>query len=141
KKLVRWFGPKSLLDLMWLQFADALTGEVEFRPCKQCGKLIRISPDEDGSRTHKLTCSDQCRGPLHHHRIRAAVASFDKGKNPEEIATIAKAELLTVRRWLARELSKRGAAGSMIADRLNIRPRQVRKLVEKAARQPAGARY
>src|SRR4029077_16618723 len=38
KKLVRWFGPKSLLDLMWLQFADALTGEVEFRPCKQCGK-------------------------------------------------------------------------------------------------------
>jgi hypothetical protein len=136
KKLVRWFGPKSLLDLMWLQFADALTGEVEFRPCKHCGRLIRISPDADGSRTHKLTCSDKCRVQRHQEHIRSAIALFDNGKTPQEIAVRSQADLLSVKRWITRELSKRGETVSLIAGRLNLKRREVRNLLEKTVRRP-----
>ena len=137
-KLVRSFRPNSLIALMWLQFADALTGVTEFRPCKRkgCGKLIRISP-EFGSHTNKQTCSDSCKVRVYQERVRGVIASFDQGKAPEEIATGLKTELSTVRGWIARELRKRGETIAVVSDRLFMKPSEVRKLlqVKKATRQ------
>jgi hypothetical protein len=130
-KLVRSFRPNSLLALMWLQFADALTGVTEFRPCKRkgCGNLIRISP-EYGSHTNKQTCSDSCKVRVYQERVRAVIASFDQGKAPEAIGTDLKTELSTVRGWIARELRKRGETIAVVSDRLFIKPSEVRKLLQ-----------
>jgi len=134
--LTRSFRPNSLLALLWLQFADALTGETNFRHCKNahCGKLILISP-EHGSHTNKQTCSDSCRVQVNQTRIRTAIASFDQGKTPEEIAQVFKTELSTVGRWIARDLGKRGETLAVISRRLFMKPSEVRKLLLKQARQ------
>ena len=127
--LVRSFRPKSLLALLWLQFADALTGETEFRHCKRkgCGKLIRISP-EHGSHTNKQTCSDSCKVQVYQERVRTVIASFDQGKTPKEIAISSKTELLMVQKWIARALSKRGEMVTTISSRLCMKPGEIRKL-------------
>lgn len=132
-KLARSFAPNSLLALMWLQFADALTGVTEFRPCKnkRCGKLIRISPEE-GSHTNKQTCTDSCRVQVNQIRIRTAVASFDQGKTPNDIAIGFQTELSTVQGWLARALGKRGETVTVISKRLSIKPGEVRKLIARS---------
>jgi hypothetical protein len=119
---------------LWLQFADALTGETEFRHCKKknCGKLILIST-EDGSRTNKQTCSDNCRVQVNQTRIRTAIASFDQGKPPNDIAIGLETELSTVLKWIARELGKRGDTVSTISRRLFVKPGEVRQLLEKKA--------
>lgn len=131
-KLRRSFRPASLLGLLWLQFADALTEVTIFRPCKSCGKLILISPSE-GARSHRLTCSDRCRVALYQERVRGAVASFGQGKNLEEIARGAGAELLTVKRWIARGLSKRGDTVSAIASRLGMGVAETRRVLAKGS--------
>ena len=136
-KLVRSLRPNSLLVLLWLQFADALTGVTEFRLCKRkgCGKLIQISREPGGSRTNKQTCSDSCKVRLYQERVRAVMASFDQGRPPEEIATGSETELSTVRRWIARELGKRKETIAVISSRLSMKPSEVRKLQVKATRQ------
>jgi hypothetical protein len=130
--LVRSFRPNSLLALLWLQFADAITGDTEFRHCKRCGKLIRISP-EHGSHTNKQTCSDSCKVQVYQERVRTVIASFDQGKTPDEIAISSETELSMVRKWIARELGKRGDTVATISSRLSVKPREVRKLLEKKA--------
>ncbi|MGC2493278.1 hypothetical protein [Candidatus Binatus sp.] len=133
--LVRSFRPNSLLALLWLQFADALTGETEFRHCKRkgCGKLIRIS-GERGWNTNKETCSDSCKVQVYQERVRTVIESFDQGKTPEEIATSSKTEPSMVRKWIARELGKRGDTVATISSRLRVKPGEVRKFLEKKAR-------
>lgn len=130
--LVRSFRPNSLLALLWLQFADALTGETEFRHCKRkgCGKLIRISP-EHGSHTNKQTCSDSCKVQVYQERVRTVIASFDQGKTAEEIATSSKMELSKVRKWIARALGQRGETVTTISNRLSMKPAEVRKLISR----------
>ena len=131
-KLVRSLRPNSLLALLWLQFADALTGAIEFRLCKRkgCGKLIQISREPGGSRTNRQTCSDSCKVRLYQERVRTVIKSFDQGKAPEEIAKSLKTELSTVRGWIARELRKRGETIAVVSDRLFVKPGEVRKLLE-----------
>lgn len=137
-KLVRSLRPNSLLALLWLQFADALTGATEFRLCKRkgCGKLIRISRETGGSRTNRQTCSDSCKVRLYQERVRTVIKFFDQGKAPEEIAKSLKTELSTVRGWIARELRTRGETIAVVSDRLFVKPGEVRGLLQaKATRQ------
>lgn len=49
----------TLLALLWLQLADAMSQSVEYRRCDGCPNYITIHPD--AHRKHKTTCSDACR--------------------------------------------------------------------------------
>ena len=49
----------TLLALLWLQLADAMSQSVEYRRCAGCPNYITIHPD--AHRKHKTTCSDACR--------------------------------------------------------------------------------
>jgi hypothetical protein len=53
------FVPPNLLGAMWLQFAQAVTGELELYPCDACGKFFQRGPG--GRRADATTCSDACR--------------------------------------------------------------------------------
>ena len=53
------FKPSSLLAAMWLQFAQAVTGEYQLKRCEGCGKYFQAGPG--GRRADASTCSDTCR--------------------------------------------------------------------------------
>ena len=53
------FQPSSLLAAMWLQFAQAVTGEFQLRRCEVCGKYFQLGPG--GRRADAITCGDACR--------------------------------------------------------------------------------
>jgi hypothetical protein len=53
------FQPPNLLAAMWLQFAQAVTGEFQLKVCEGCGKHFQAGPG--GRRADATTCSDVCR--------------------------------------------------------------------------------
>jgi len=53
------FTPPNLLGAMWLQFAQAVTGEFELYACEWCGNFFQRGPG--GRRADATTCSDACR--------------------------------------------------------------------------------
>jgi hypothetical protein len=53
------FVPSHLLAAMWLQFAQAVTGEYQLRRCEECEKHFPVGPG--GRRLDADTCSDKCR--------------------------------------------------------------------------------
>jgi hypothetical protein len=53
------FVPSNLLAAMWLQFAQAVTGEYKLRTCKGCLAYFQVGPG--GKRADADTCSPKCR--------------------------------------------------------------------------------
>jgi hypothetical protein len=53
------FVPKNLLAAMWLQFAQAVTEELQLRACTECGKYFQVGPG--ANRADRKTCSERCR--------------------------------------------------------------------------------
>ncbi|MBN2871668.1 MAG: hypothetical protein JXJ30_01995, partial [Halothiobacillaceae bacterium] len=55
------FEVRSLIAAMWLQFALAVDGQREYRPCPVCGDWW----DATEARSDRKTCSDRCRKRMH----------------------------------------------------------------------------
>lgn len=53
------FKPPHFLAAMWLQFAQALTGEFGIKRCLACGRFVQIGPG--GRRADFKTCGAACR--------------------------------------------------------------------------------
>lgn len=53
------FRPKNLLSVLWIQFAQALTEELQMRQCGFCGEYFQVGPG--GSRDDARYCKDVCR--------------------------------------------------------------------------------
>jgi hypothetical protein len=53
------YSPTTLLDALWLQLAQALSGGAEFRQCEQCN--IQFPVGGKGRRLVARFCSDKCR--------------------------------------------------------------------------------
>lgn len=53
-----YHAPKTLLGVMWLQFADAVSYDLEFRECAWCGMSFEITRT---TRSDRLYCSNSCR--------------------------------------------------------------------------------
>ena len=51
--------PTQLMTALWLQFASAVTRQVDYRACVICGKWMELSPDSH--RASRQTCSNRCR--------------------------------------------------------------------------------
>jgi hypothetical protein len=52
------FEPSNLIAAMWMQFAQAVTGEFQLKKCV-CGKYFQVGPG--GRRADATTCGDACR--------------------------------------------------------------------------------
>ena len=52
--------PPSLLDAIWLQFGQAVTGDADLRFCAQCGNPFEAG-GRSGRRADAKFCSDECR--------------------------------------------------------------------------------
>jgi len=53
------FSPNTLLDALWLQLAEALSGGEKLRQCESCHSWFQVG--RSGRRLVARFCSDQCR--------------------------------------------------------------------------------
>lgn len=53
------FMPSNLLGALWLQFAQAVTEELQLRACVVCGNYFQVGPG--ANRSDRETCTDRCR--------------------------------------------------------------------------------
>jgi len=60
-RLALFFVPENLLGLMWLQLAQAINGNKQYRQCVACKTWMLISPETEGHRASRFTCSNACR--------------------------------------------------------------------------------
>jgi hypothetical protein len=88
-----------LLGALWLQFANAVGGNREFRRCAECGTYFEVSPDR--ARKSKRYCSDACRFKAYRRRQEEARRLYSEGTPIEEIARILESEPSTVERWIS----------------------------------------
>ena len=91
--------PKALRDAIWLQFAMAICDDKNFRQCEVCGKSFEISPET--ARVSRTLCSNACKAKAHRKRRAEALALFQKGRTPKQIAKQVGSQLSTVEKWIA----------------------------------------
>jgi hypothetical protein len=97
--------PRSLLGVIWLQFAQACDANRKYQDCAHCGRPFEVSPT--AFRASKQFCKDSCRVQAHRKRREAALTLHAEGKAVREIAKEVKTEEDVVRGWIKAQ-KKRG---------------------------------
>jgi hypothetical protein len=95
------FLPRTLADLLWMQFALAVAGSIALRECRQCRRWIRV-----GTRTahrNREFCSNACKVKDLRQRKALAAAMHGEGTSLAEIAQAARSNVRTVRGWVANQ--------------------------------------
>jgi len=90
--------PGSLIGAMWLQFAQAIDGNKNYRRCEECRTWYEVSPEV--ARTSKLYCSNACRSRAYRGRQEKARSLYAEGKSIEEVAEVIGTDAATARRWI-----------------------------------------
>lgn len=91
--------PSTLLGAMWVQLAEAVSAQREFRQCEGCRQWFTLRPGKD--RPTKTHCAPECRSLGYRNRKARAVELSEKGWKPGRIARELKSDVDTVRGWLA----------------------------------------
>ena len=96
------FAPDSLLGVLWLQFAQAISGYKEYRRCQLegCGKWFEISLEQTGFRKSRHYCSDRCRIKAYRTRQDEARQLRANGTTVKDIAAQLGSDTKTVRGWV-----------------------------------------
>jgi predicted nucleic acid-binding Zn ribbon protein len=131
------FAPRYLIDAIWLQFAEAVCGNKNYRQCLVCGKPFELSPDV--ARTSRLFCSDSCKMQSYRQRKAKTANLWDQGLSVQEIAEAVGSDDAYVRKWVARHLVARGATQQEVGERLGMPVGQVAKLLAKTKGKNDGA--
>jgi hypothetical protein len=92
--------PKDLLGAVWLQLAQAIDADKEYRACKECGKWFEISLEGDGRTKRRQFCSEPCKSKDYRQRRDRARELYDEGSDARKIANELKTALGTVKKWL-----------------------------------------
>ena len=92
--------PDSLLAAIWLQVADAVETDVEFKTCKNCGLLFALT--RTTNRRSRLHCSDACKTYACRRRAIEAIRLHANGMTCEDIAIMLGSQLETVKGWVAK---------------------------------------
>jgi hypothetical protein len=95
-----FFVPRNLLGLMWLQLAEAINGNRQYRQCVACKTWMVISHEGVGSRSSRFTCSDACRMKVYYGRKVEARRLHQQGLSVREIAQRLSAAQQKVRGWV-----------------------------------------
>jgi hypothetical protein len=92
--------PEDLITALWLQFAEAVANDRNYRQCQECGAWFEISPEV--ARTNRRFCADACRLRMYRQRQGRARAMHAEGCTVEAIAAKLDSQVETVRGWLAK---------------------------------------
>ena len=91
--------PQTLLGCLWLELANAISGDKSQRQCPGCGRWFEIQAH--GSRSDKQFCSQACRNRIYRQRMAKARQWRKEGKKPKEIAETLDVDLASVKKWLS----------------------------------------
>jgi hypothetical protein len=101
--------PLTLISAMWLQLALAITGDKRFVACKFCRRLLEISTEQSGFRSHREFCTDSCKTKDYRKRKRSALRLAIAGKPLAEISEKTGTDAATIKTWLKTAKSRRNA--------------------------------
>jgi hypothetical protein len=90
--------PASLLGMLWLQFAGAVSGKITYHQCPSCQKWVRIG--QEAARTNRRYCSNACRTQGLRARQARARELHGAGRPIESIAGELGSDIATVTRWV-----------------------------------------
>lgn len=98
------FYPNSLLAALWFQFAQAVTGNKDYRQCRDCRHWFEVSAEDDARTARRLFCSSACKSRDYRRRKDRAVELRAEGLKPAAVAERLKSEGLetdieTVKQW------------------------------------------
>ncbi|MHB0916016.1 MAG: hypothetical protein ACYC5A_02240 [Thermoleophilia bacterium] len=93
-----YFVPDSLVGAIWIQFAQAITENRDYRRCRQCDSWFEI--DHYKARTNRYFCSNACRSKAYRDRQQQARTMAETGMCCEDIAVSLGSETETVARWI-----------------------------------------
>lgn len=97
-RLGLYLYPGSLIGALWLQFAQAISGEKDYRECAQCRKWLEVSPNV--ARKNKLFCSNACRSQAYRGRQEEARQLHAKRVPLKEIAKRLGTDSTTAKGWI-----------------------------------------
>jgi len=94
--------PRNLLGAVWLQFAQAVSGNLQHRICQEssCGQWFEVSTRQHGRKTNCQFCSVACRMKTHRRRQVQARRLAADGMSVEDIAKSLDSSASTVRGWI-----------------------------------------
>ena len=97
--------PRTLLGAMWLQFAEAISQQKQYRRCRECTTPFEISRGGKGSRSDKQFCTAACKTEYHNSKRRNARDLRAEGGKLREIAKHFETDVPTIRKWLGEDTS------------------------------------
>jgi hypothetical protein len=92
--------PNGLLGAIWWQFARVTTGELGYRRCRVCDRLIELSTGDTGFRRDREFCSNKCKFKDHRRKVREAKAMKAAGKTVRQVAKHFETTTDTIKNWL-----------------------------------------
>ena len=96
--LIPHIEAKTLLDVLWVQFALAVAENREYRRCDFCSRPYELSPSV--SRADKVFCSDTCRVKAYYRRQAKARKMREEGQHLRAIVKAVGSDTKTVKRWV-----------------------------------------
>ncbi|RJQ43015.1 MAG: IS1 family transposase [Gaiellales bacterium] len=96
-----YFVPDSLAGAIWIQFAQAITENRDYRRCRQCDSWFEI--DHYKARTNRYFCSNACRSKAYRERQQEARNLASTGMSVGDIAIKLGSDEETVARWIRQQ--------------------------------------
>jgi hypothetical protein len=91
--------PSSLIGLLWLQFADAIATNRNFKQCAQCQRWFEIA--QNLARTDKVYCSPTCRVRAYRTRQAQVRELYSLGSTVDDLAGRFGSDPKTIKAWLS----------------------------------------
>ncbi len=98
KRWSLYFTPVNLIGAIWLQFAQSVTQEKDYRRCRQCESWFEI--DHYTARTNRYFCSNACRSKAYRDRQTRARNLYSQGMSLAEIADELGSDKTTIEGWV-----------------------------------------
>ena len=90
--------PRTLLGAMWLQFAESISQQKEYRRCRECSTPFEISTA--GARSDSKFCTAACKSTFHNSKRRKVRELRSKGHLLQKIAKQFDTDIPTLKKWL-----------------------------------------
>jgi hypothetical protein len=97
--------PRSLIDALWLQLAQAISAGKTYRECKECGSWFEVSP-EAKHRSNRRFCSDSCRTKAYRKRQERAREMRGRGVDVGTIAEKLDTSRKSAEKWVNERKSR-----------------------------------
>lgn len=92
-----YLAPTSLLGAIWLQFAQAIEGNKQYRQCEQCRRWFEVGAQV---REDAKFCKQACRSKSYRERKKEARQLHKSGLSLKEIAKRFDTKVTTVKGWI-----------------------------------------